>query len=73
METKLSKLQAAMDAGDWTAALRIAAKFPRLGEHKLAITQAWAALTNRATYEQMGHDVDSLVSAGVVALRSRYA
>lgn len=62
-----------MAAGDWTDALRIAARFPRLGEHKEVITRAWAALTNRAVYEQMGHDVDSLVSAGVAALKTRYA
>ena len=73
METKLAKLQAAMAANDWTAALRIAAKFPRLGEHKVAITRAWAALTNRSMYEEMGHNVDSLVSVGVEAIRARYA
>ena len=72
METKLAKLKTAMAANDWHAALRIAARFPRLGEHKVAITRAWAALTNRAMYEQMGHDVDSLVAAGVDALKARY-
>jgi hypothetical protein len=73
METKLSKLKAAMARGDRKAVLRIAAKFPRLGEHKVAITRAWDALTNRSTYEQMGHDVDSIVSAGVDAVKARYS
>ena len=73
MQTKLSKLKAAMSAQDWPAALRIAARFPRLGEHKEPISRAWAAWSNRAFYEQMGHDVDALVTVGVNALKSRYA
>ena len=73
METKLAKLKTAMAANDWPTALRIAARFPRLGEHKTTITRAWAALTNRSVYEQMGHDVDSLVADGVAAIKSRYA
>jgi plasmid stabilization system protein ParE len=72
METKLSKLRAAMETDDWATALRIAAKFPRLGEHREAITRAWAAITHRLTYEQMGHNVDSLISTGVAALKARY-
>ena len=72
METKLSKLRTAMAANDWHAALRIAARFQRLGEHTEPITRAWAAMTNRAFYEQLGHDPDSLVSAGIAALKSRY-
>ncbi len=72
METKLAKLKTAMAANDWHAALRIAAKFQRLGEHTEPITRAWAAMTNRAFYQQMGHDVDSLVAAGVDALKARY-
>ena len=73
MTTKLSQLRAAMADGDTTAALRIAAKFPRLGEHKEPITRAWAALNNRRLYAEMGHDVDSLVSVGVDAVRLKYS
>jgi len=73
MVTKLSQVKSAMNAEDWTEALRIAARFPRLGEQKVAITRAWTAISNRPLYEQMGHDVDELFSVGVAALKSRYS
>lgn len=72
METKLSKLKAAACSGDWAGALRIAAKFPQLGEHKAAIVRAHECIVNPAFYRQLGRDPDACVSAGIAALRSRY-
>lgn len=72
METKLSKLKAALAAGDETGALRIAAKFPQLGEHKEAITRAWNAVQSPDLYRQMGRDPVALVAAGIAAIRERY-
>lgn len=72
METKLSKLKAAMAAGDEVAALRIAAKFPRLGEDKVDIQRAWAAHTSPDMYQDMGYDPAELFRRGIDAIRSRY-
>lgn len=70
--TKLSALKDCLAAGDAIGALRIAAKFPRLGDHKERIGRAWAAHTNRETYAAMGYDVDALVADGIAAIRERF-
>jgi hypothetical protein len=72
METKLAKLRAAYAAGDHVGALRIAAKFPRLGGHREAITRGWAAHTNPAFYRELGHDPAALIAAGIAATVERY-
>lgn len=72
METKLNQLRAAWAAGDRMGALRIAARFPRLGAEKEAITRAWEASQRPALYRQMGRDPDALVEAGMEALAARY-
>jgi hypothetical protein len=71
-ETKLASIRTAMAAGDWEEALRLAAKFQRLGEHGVAIRTARDALNNRRFYEQLGKNVDELFEAGVAALKARY-
>ncbi len=70
--TKLSVLRSTFAAGDHVGALRIAAKFPRLGEHAVAITKAWAAYRNPQFYREIGHDPATLIEAGVDALREKY-
>lgn len=72
METKLSKLKACAAADDWAGALRIAAKFPRLGDHKPAIVRAHECLVNPAFYRQLGRDPEACVKDGITALRVRY-
>ncbi len=72
METKLSKLTAAYRSGNHREAIRIAARFPQLGEHKEPITRAWAAIQNPAFYEAIGQEPGGLIEAGVDALRVRY-
>ena len=49
MQTKLAKLKAAAFANDWPLALRIAARFPRLGDDATAIRRANDCLTGRAS------------------------
>jgi len=71
-QTKLSQLQAAAAAGDWPLALRIAARFPQLGEHKAAITRAHEAHANARFYRQLGKDPDALIAEGIAALKARY-
>jgi hypothetical protein len=62
-----------MAANDWYAALRIAAKFPELGEHREPIQRAWAAYQNPGLYVEMGYDIDGALAAGFAALKERYA
>lgn len=62
-----------MRAGHWPQAIKFAARFPRLGEHRAAILTASAALLSPGLYRGMGRDPAALVEAGVAALRERYA
>lgn len=73
MKTKLDQIREAAAAGDWPTALRIAARFPRLGEHKRAIVAAHEALAHPGFYSQLGKDPAALVEAGKAALRVRYS
>ncbi len=72
METKLSKLVAAVAMNDWAEALRIANKFARLGDEKAAITRAHDAYLNPDFYRQLGKDPAELVDEGKAALKRRY-
>jgi hypothetical protein len=71
-ETKLSQLRRMMAAEDWEGALRMAARFPDLGQHKQAITRAWDSRQSPGLYRQMGKDPAALWEAGIAALRERY-
>ena len=71
-ETQLARLKALMAAGDYRAALKLAAGWPRLGAHKAPIERGWAALTNPKFYEEIGKNPDTLVAAGIAAIRERY-
>ena len=53
---KIESLRACMKADDWRGAIRIAAKFPRLGDEKEAITRAHLAYTNPRFLLQIGKD-----------------
>lgn len=71
--TKISLLRAAAAADNWAAALRIAARFDRLGDEGAAIKRAHECLTGRAGfYMQLGRDPEALVAEGIEALRRRY-
>lgn len=70
--TKLSQIKAHLAAGEDVEALRIAAKFGRLGEHKERIGKAWASHQNPDTYRAMGQDPDALFADGIAAIRERY-
>jgi hypothetical protein len=70
--SKLQRLKDALMQGDARTALKIAAYFPSLGEHKAAITRGWEACARPEMYRQMGRDPQTLIDAGVEALRERY-
>ena len=72
MERKIDTLRRFMDAGEWEKAVRFAARFPRLGEHKAAITRAASALLSPALYRDMGKDPEVLLEEAVSALKMRY-
>lgn len=73
METKLSQLLKLMATEQWESAIKIAAKFPRLGGHKEPITRAASALLAPAFYASMGRDVPAILEAGKQALIARYS
>ena len=69
---KLDAVLDAMRAGEWPAAIRLAAKFPRLGAEARAIMQAHEALTRPAFQRQLGRCPAQLIEAGKAALIRRY-
>lgn len=69
---KIDLLRDHMAAGQWHDAIKLAAKFPRLGDHKAAITRAKDAIVNPGFCRQLGRDPDALIDAGIAALRDRY-
>lgn len=71
--TKLAQLKACMAAGDEIGALRIAAKFPTLGEHRERIQRAWSAFNKPEFYRGMGYDPATLIADGIAAIRERYS
>lgn len=72
MISKQQQILNALEEGDDREALRIAASFPHLGEHKEAITRGWAACTRAEFYRQIGQDPVELIALGVAAVRARY-
>jgi hypothetical protein len=73
MDKKIDQLKACAASGDWTGALRIAAKFPRLGADKARIERGWEAVARPDFMRQIGKDPDALMADGIAALKSRYS
>jgi hypothetical protein len=71
--TKLDMLRAAYARGNFRGAIGIAAKFPQLGDAKVAVTRAWMAYTRPGFCKQIGRSPDELIEQGLVALRARYS
>ena len=70
---KIDVLRASCANGDYYAALRLAASFPRLApKHVNAIKQGWSAASNPVFYREIGKDPAKLVAEGVVALMDEY-
>jgi hypothetical protein len=72
METKLSQLKLLAANGDYRGALRIAAKFPRLGKDATAIKRAHESYGNQGFYQQLGYDIEQLRSDGIAAIKAKY-
>ncbi len=66
-------VQAAMAAGDWPRAIKIASSFPELGMHKAAIQRAHACNQNPRLYDQLPtYDRATVEAEGIAALRTRF-
>lgn len=72
MQTALDKLKALWAAGAYRKALKLAASWPKLGDHAKAIRDGWDAASNPGLYAQMGKDPATMEAAGVAALAARY-
>ncbi len=70
---KLDAVLDAMRADNWPEAIRLAAKFPRLGDEAKDIMRAQEALARPAFQRQLGRDPAQLIEAGKAALLRRYA
>ena len=72
MDTKLSQLKKLAAAGNWTGALRIAAKFPQLGVERSAILDAHMAITNPRFFVQLKRCPNKALEQGIFALCNKY-
>jgi len=71
-KSKLSTLREHMEAGRWRDAIRLAARFPQLGDQRGAILDAQMAYTNPEFARGIRKDPEQLIAAGIAALRARY-
>ncbi len=72
MKTALQKLKDYWAAGNYRAALKLAAGWPRLGKHRGTILSGWGAACNPNFYRQLNKDPDFLYTAGLNAVAARY-
>jgi len=72
-DTKLARIRQAMQHESWDEALKLAARFQRLGEHAEAIQRAARAVNNPAIYEELGYDLARIRAEGIAALKARYS
>jgi hypothetical protein len=70
--TALQELEDLWAAGEYRKALKLAASWPRLGEHKDAIRGGWDATVNGRVHREMGKDPDTMYAAGLAAVAARY-
>ena len=71
VDPKLAKIRAAIAAGDWDNAVKLAARVTLFGKHAEAIQRGKDALGNPEFYRQLGKDPGKLRLEAIVALRER--
>jgi hypothetical protein len=71
--SKLARVREAMASNDWERAIRLAARFPTLGEHGAAIRRANDAINNPRLYKQLGHDLEEIRMKAIAALKQRFS
>jgi hypothetical protein len=67
-----SEVRDLVQAGRFRDAIRRAAKFQDLGEHRERILSAREAYERPDFQRQVGKDPDTLIADGIAALRERY-
>ena len=70
--TKLEQVKQAYATGNYKDALKIAAKFPQLGNERKAITLANECFSNPRFYKQVGVNIDQAIADGVKTLGAKY-
>jgi len=70
--TKLEELKQLIETNQYNKAIKMAAKFPRLGKERNTILSASSALLSPETYRAMGKDPDAVILAGIDAIRAKY-
>lgn len=69
--TLRDRLRLLLQQGNTRAALKLGAASARyLGVYRVAIGRGWEALVRPELYRQMGHNPETLITEGLVALRS---
>lgn len=71
--SKLARIREAMAGDDWDRAIRMAARFPALGEQAIDIRRANDAMNNPGLYRQLGHDLEEIRQKGISALKTRFS
>jgi hypothetical protein len=72
-DTKLARIRGAMAADDWDTALRLAARFQRLGGQAVAIRRAADVVLRPNFYRQLGYDPEQVHADGIAALKERFS
>lgn len=72
-DSKLARIREAMAGGDWDSAIRMAARFPALGEQAVDIRRANDAMNNPGLYRQLGHHLEEIREKGIAALKTRFS
>jgi hypothetical protein len=71
--TWIERLREALQRGDTSEALRIAAAHIRAGEGAEEIGDAWEALQRPAFQRQLGRDPDAMAARGIEIIVARFA
>ena len=61
-----------MLGGDHRAAIKLAAGWGQLGDHRERITRGWAAYNNGDFYRSIGQDPAAHIEDAIKAIRERY-
>lgn len=72
MIKKIDTLRELMRTNQWHKAIKFAAKFPRLGQHKDRILAASSALLSPYFYISIGKNPEIIIQDGIAALKEKY-
>jgi len=73
MIKKIDVLRKLMQNNEWHKAIKFAAKFPRLDQHKDRILAASSALLSPSFYISIGKNPELVIQDGIAALKEKYS